>query len=180
MTRRTLALALALALAAVEVGGAVWIVATSESETHWARIGLALAAGVTFVISGLIALERRPENRTGLYLAATGYLWLLNALTDSTNEWVFSAGFVVGELVWVPFTALVLAYPTGQLRGRLEAAIPVVVGLLLTTTSLLVLLFDASPAPERCEGCPGSAIVVTDRPGLAGIFSALATLAASR
>jgi PAS domain S-box-containing protein len=170
-------LALGVALLVVEASVAVAIIATSgQEESPWATIGLAVTAGVAFVVSGLIALMRRPENRTGVYLAATGYVWFLAALSDSDNEWMFTVGWVVGNLVWVPFTALVLAYPTGRLQTTLERRLPLAVAVLLTVPSFLTLLFDPSPAPDRCDGCPGSAIVVADLPGLGAFFNFLVTL----
>ena len=175
MSRLTLALGLALLV--VEATGAVWIIATGNpADSSATAIALALTAGVTFVCSGLVALTRRPENRTGIYLVAVGYLWFVSALTDSSNGWLFTIGFAIDNLVWVPFTALVLAYPSGQLRTRLERTIPVVTGVLLTGSAVLVLLLDANPASGTCDDCPGSTIVVADRPGLADVFDAIGAI----
>jgi PAS domain S-box-containing protein len=174
LSRRTLALAIA--LFAVEAVACVAIVAaTSESADRWPTIALFSTIGIAFFVSGLIALERRPENRTGIYLTAVGYLGLLNLLSASGNEWVFAVGFVVEGLIWVPFTALVLAFPTGELHSRLERAIPVIAGAMLTGASFLLLLFDSSPAPARCEDCPDSPIVVSEQPGLADAIDGLVT-----
>jgi PAS domain S-box-containing protein len=172
-------LALGLALLAAEATVAVWVVATgTHNDSKWTTIALALTTGVTFVVTGLIARARRPENRTGVYLAAVGYLWFLNALNDSNNAWLFTVGFAVGGLVFVPFTALVLAYPTGRLESRLERVIPAAVGVLVTSTSLLVLLFDPSPSAAHCQGCPGSTIVIDERPRLADAVDVATTVAA--
>ena len=65
-----------------------------------------------------------------------------------TNEWLFAIGFVLGDLVWIPFTALVLAYPTGRFASRLERTIPIAAGVLVATTSIFKLLFDPTPAPD--------------------------------
>ncbi len=176
MSRVTLALGLA--LLALESAAAIWIlVGASANGTSGTAIALALTAGVTFVCSGLVALARRPENRTGAYLMAVGYLWFLAALTDSENTWLFTIGFALGNLIWVPFTALVLAYPSGQLQTRLERAIPVLSGVLLTGTATAVLLLNPDPAPTRCDECPGSAIDVADKPGLADAFDTAGTIA---
>ena len=108
------------------------------------------------MVSGLIALWRRPENHTGLYLAAVGYLAFFSMMTASENEWVFAVGFAGETTIWAPFSALVLAFPAGRLRGRLERSIPVAIGTVLTLASILILLFDPTPAPSRCEGCPAA------------------------
>jgi PAS domain S-box-containing protein len=165
LSRITLAFGLALFLVEAIACVAV-IAATSEGTNRWSTIAFMLTVGTAFVGSGLVALARRPENRTGIYLAAVGYFGFLNGLTASTNEWVFALGFAAEGFIWIPFTALILAFPTGQLETRLARAIPGAVGALLTASSVALLLFDSTPAPERCEDCPGSPIVVTELPGL--------------
>ena len=152
------------------------VIATSESdESPWLTIALAVTAGAAFVSSGLIALALRPDNRTGVYLAATGYVWFLAALSESTNEWLFTIGFVLGNLVWVPFSALVLAYPTGRLQTRLERALPAVAGVTLITPALLAALLDSSPA-DGCDSCPGSAIALRGENGAGAALDAVATV----
>lgn len=170
-----LTLALGLALLALETALAVWIVATSE-QVGADSFGIAVPAGVVFVVSGLVALARRPENRTGMYLAAVGYIWLLSALADSGDAWLFTVGLLVASLVWVPFGALVLSYPTGRLESHPERALPIVAGVLLVGTTLIELLFDLTPAPERCETCPESAIFVADIPALVAVARLLAAV----
>jgi PAS domain S-box-containing protein len=165
LSRLTLAFGIALFLVEATVCVAL-VAATSEGTNRWSTLAFMLIVGTTFVGSGLVALERRPENRTGIYLAAVGYAGFLNGLTASTNEWLFALGFAAEGLIWVPFTALILAFPTGLLETRLARTIPLATGALLTATSFVFLLFDSTPAPERCEDCPGSPIVIAERPGL--------------
>src|SRR5437588_11431748 len=106
LSRNTLLLASAVALA--EAAGAVGIVATSTHEQHKvATTVLALTAGLSFVAAGLVALRRRPENRTGVYLAAVGYLWFLAALGDANNDTLWKAGAFVEHLVCRPFSSFV-------------------------------------------------------------------------
>jgi PAS domain S-box-containing protein len=170
-------LALGIALLAVEASTAIALLVTNDAvENPWATAALASLAGAAFVISGLIALSLRPDNRTGVYLAATGYLWFFAALSDSGNEWLFTIGFVLGNLVWVPFTALVLAYPTGQLETRLERAIPVVTGVSLVSLPLLAALLDPTPPVAGCESCPDSAIAITNQPRAGEALDVVATI----
>ena len=171
-----LALALGIALFVVEASVAVAIIeSNSGNEIPWTTIALAVTAGAAFVLSGLIALTLRPDNRTGLYLAATGYVWFLSALSDSDNAWVFTVGFVLGNVVWVPFTALVLAYPTGRLETRLERAIPLVTGAVLVVPALLAALLDSSPA-QNCDSCPDSSIALADQGGIGTGLDVVATV----
>jgi PAS domain S-box-containing protein len=158
------ALTLAFALLFLEAALAAWLLGVGgESTSTTMNMALALPAGLVFGVAGLAALARRPENRTGLYLAAVGYLWPLNVLADSGNDWIFTIGYSVGELAWVPFVALVLAYPTGRLQTGLDRALPIATGVVLLGTALLVLLIDSSPA----DGGAASAIAFADLPGFA-------------
>ena len=76
------------------------------------------AAGGSFIVCGLIVWQRRPDSRTGLWMTATGFLYLGPQLLEEIDT---SVAYTIGELfavVWlVPFAALVLGYPTGRLTG---------------------------------------------------------------
>jgi PAS domain S-box-containing protein len=160
LRRSTLLLAIAVAL--VEATGAVAIVATSEREPHKvATTALALTAGLSFVASGLIALRRRPDNRTGLYLAAVGYLWFFGALGDANSDVVWTVGAFVGNLAFVPFAALVLSFPTGWLTRRIDRLLVRITAAFVLIGPPLLLLFDDKP-PSCGEDC-GSSVIVAYR-----------------
>ena len=98
------------------------------------------AAGGSFIVCGLIVWQRRPDSRTGLWMTATGFLYLGPQLLEEIDT---SLAFTIGELfavVWlVPFAALVLGYPTGRLTGPADR-IPVAVFAFGTTVMQLVWL----------------------------------------
>ena len=80
--------------------------AAAKNASHWVPD---LLAGWAFLACGLVAWSKRPESRSGALMAATGAAWF--------------AGTFVDELVYLhrgPLVHLVLAYPGGRLRGRLE------------------------------------------------------------
>jgi PAS domain S-box-containing protein len=173
------ALALAAALFVVEATACVALVATTTDRGDaWTSIAFVTVISTAFVVSGLIALARRPDNRTGVYLAAVGYLGVLNGLAASENGWIFAFGFLVEGLLWVPFTALVLAFPTGQLQSRIERWLPIAAGVLLMAASTLLLLFDRTPAPPRCDECPETPVLVEELPRLTGVVEAATTVGA--
>jgi len=152
---------LAASVALVEALVVVTLVSSSDHHGQpWLTAAFALTAGVSFVAAGLVALWRRPDNSTGAWLAAIGYLWFLGSLTESSSSAVWTAGFVLGNLALVCFAALVLAYPDGILvtRDRILVAIGAVTAI---GGNLLVALLDESPA-TGCDDCPGSAIAVVD------------------
>ena len=62
--------------------------------------------------------------------------------------------------MWVPFTALVLAYPTGVFETRLQRAFPFVTGVVLTVPAVLAALLDSRPDSDCSSGCADSAIAL--------------------
>ena len=160
MTRRLAVLLGAWLLGAAMGVGALWLVVASDHvDDPAATAALALTASLSFITSGLVAIWRRPENRTGILLAATGYAWLLPALTSADDPWVFTIGFLVGSLAWGPFAHLVLAYPTGHIQTRFHRVFVGLVYALVIGEALALLLFDG--ADEVCgDDCPESTIAV--------------------
>ncbi len=155
--------------AAGGAAGGTQLVGTA-SQTDWTEISLAITAGAAFVVSGLVALTLRPENRTGIYLAATGYVWFLGALQESSNDWLFTLGFLLGNLTWVPFTALVLVYPTGQFETRFQRALPIVTGIALTVPAFIAALLDSRPETDCASGCSESAIAIRGDTNAGDVF----------
>ena len=156
------------------VGAAILVAASSHEANPWLTGGFAITAGLTFIAAGLVALWRRPENGTGFWLAATGYLWFPAALSEADGSWPWTVGFVMGNLALVTFSALILAYPDGRL-GRRDVWLVSVGGVTAIGGNALVALLDSSPA-TRCDNCPGSAIAIADRPGAAEAVTIVATI----
>ncbi len=162
-------------VAIAEAVAAAALVVSSNHDSHpWLTAGFAITAGLTFAGAGLVALWRRPENATGAWLAATGYLWFIAALTESNNSWVWTVGFILSNLAFVSFSALILAYPDGCLSGR-DVSLIAVGGLAAVGGNTLVALLDASPATQ-CDSCPPSAIAVADSETAADLVTLVGTV----
>ena len=87
---------LALAVAAI----AILIIATSDhTDDKLALILLAVPIELAFVASGLVARAQRPHNRTGLLLIFVGFSWFFGALPSAGNEYVFTAGLLLGHVL---------------------------------------------------------------------------------
>ena len=141
MRTRSLVLVAAGGLALGAIG--TWLVLASDHlENKAAFLSLALTVGLSFLVSGVIALWRRPDNRTGFLLVLVAYLWFLGALTESDNDWVFTIGVLVNSLALGAFVQLLLAYPTGRLQGRRDLW-------LVVSTYTLVFVGSARPAAGR-------------------------------
>ena len=67
--------------------------------------------GWTLIACGLVAWSRHPESRTGMLLAATGFAWFAANFSDQALY-----------LYRGPLVHLVLTFPDGRLRGRLDRA----------------------------------------------------------
>jgi signal transduction histidine kinase len=170
------AFSLAVGLVILEAAGAIAIILASDREHHkTATTVIAVPAGISFVLSGLIALRRRPENRTGVYLAATGYLWLLAALQEANNSVIWTAGAFVGNLAFISFAALLLSFPTGLLRRRPDRLIVRATAVFVLIGPPLALLFTSRP-PSCGSNCGESAIVVYRSHAIATIVDAASSV----
>jgi PAS domain S-box-containing protein len=175
LSSRAFAFILAIAVAAVEVAGALTLILTSDHESHkWATSALACTAGLSFIAAGLIALYRRPENRTGVYLASVGYLWFFAALGEANNDAVFTAGVWLSNLAFIPFAALVLAFPTGRLAPRPDRVLVRLTAAFVLIGPPLLLLFADHP-PGCGSDCGSSAIVAVHSPTTETVVDAVGT-----
>jgi signal transduction histidine kinase len=75
---------------------------------------------VPYVVSGAVAWRRRPANRIGPLMMATGFTVGLTALEWSDTEWMVSIGQLVDILPAAMFLHVFLAWPSGRLPGRPE------------------------------------------------------------
>ena len=77
---------------------------------------------LSFIVSGLIAWQRRPDNRVGALMVATGFGVLVNPLLSQV-EWspVQTLGVLAQDWWTIVFVVLLLVFPHGRrLHGRLE------------------------------------------------------------
>jgi signal transduction histidine kinase len=82
------------------------------------------SVGGSFIASGLIAWQRRPDNRTGMLMALVGFLFLLEPLLiEVDSSYAYTLGQVAANWWVVPFGALVLAFPSGRIASRVDALI---------------------------------------------------------
>jgi PAS domain S-box-containing protein len=176
LSRRTVELAFVAGVALAEAVGVALIVRSSHHEEHKVlAASLAITAGLSFVLSGLVALHLRPGNKTGLYLAAVGYIWFLLGLTEANSDAVFTTGQIAANFAFIPFAALMFSFPTGQL-DRTGRRIVAATAWLVCVLVPLPLLVDDRPL-GACKGdCPHSAIVVYDSHALAGVIQVIGTI----
>jgi PAS domain S-box-containing protein len=169
----TTRLAVALWNLALLVGaGATALVFASDHESSpWAAAALTVSVSLAFVAAGLIAWARRPENRTGLLLTLVGFTWFIGALEAANAPLAFTIGAAFGSVAFVFFVWLVLAYPSGRLRSRLDRLlVGMTAGLVLVLQPVRFLVDDRG---EICAGCPDNAFVIWPQDGLANALELL-------
>ena len=170
-----------IACLAALVGISLWAIqiesATRVRTDSGAYLTFGFLVGWSFGLGGLIAWRRRPGNRIGPLMVATGLAWLSSVLTDSPDDAVFTVGLVVSSVWPALLLHLLLAYPS----GRLDRVGRIIVGIAYADTvghTLLQLPFT-QPRLEPNGASPHSAsnlLLVSHHPDL---VSALESIAAT-
>jgi signal transduction histidine kinase len=114
------ALFLALVPAGVALAVLAYEVEVDSLHTGDVRAVAQVAAGLSFLICGLLAWSRRPANRLGALMVAAGFALLLRPLRYSHDALAFTVVFALGDLGFALVAHSVLAYPSGRIKGRAE------------------------------------------------------------
>jgi PAS domain S-box-containing protein len=176
VSRRTAELFFVTAVVAAEAIAAVLLVRASHHEQHkWLAASLAVTAGLSFVFAGLVALHLRPENPTGLYLAAVGLLWFLGAIPEANNSAVYTVGVMVANSSFIPFAALMLSFPSGRL-DRTGKRIVKATAWFVFLGPPIVFLVSRKPKWGCNSNCPESSIFVHNSPTLAHVAELTASV----
>ena len=165
---RSLRLALwALAGAGVVLGLAVLALVLTNDKIEYAGAWAAgaLLVGWGFIGVGLFAWGRRPDNRVGMLMAATGFAWLLAGTGFSDLPLVFTFGQVVGAVFFAVVMHLLLAFPNGRLESAFERRL-VAAGYLLTTVAVFPLWLFADPQQLDCTDCPENVLLIDGKESL--------------
>ena len=115
----------------------------------------------SFIVAGLIGWTRRPENRIGALLVAVGFAIFIGALSEANASVPFTIGSIWGGLFIPIFVHLLLAFPSGRLRSRLERAVVAAAYVFVLLGPPLSALFTRD-LDTGCDNCPGNAILVDD------------------
>jgi signal transduction histidine kinase len=158
-----------IALIALAAGaGAALLVLGSDRERSpaAASAALALVVGWAYIGSGLIARRQRPENRLGTVMVFIGFAWFATFLADAGSSVVFTVGKSLESVYLLGFVYLVLSFPSGRLRSRLDRGLIATAVVLVTVVELVWLLFADSHS-QLCSDCPPNAFEITRNDRLA-------------
>ncbi len=140
--------------------GAVWLAAQQPPgrPTEPGAV-LELLVGASLLGCGLASWWRRPENRLGQIMVATGFAWFAAELVNASPPWLNTIGIAIQSVWIVGLIYLLLSFPSGRLRGRLDrwlVGIGAVAGFGLQVVAMLY----GNKAGLRCTGCANNVIQV--------------------
>jgi signal transduction histidine kinase len=135
--------------------------------------GVVVLGGV-WIVTGLVAWNRRPANRVGLLMTALGFTYLLGQLY--WDAWLPYLVFGALGSLEIPVTVhLFLAFPSGRLETSFERRLVKSVYWGWVVLMLLSLL-SADPRDDGCPGCPGNPLRVVESDALAAVSLAAGIL----
>jgi signal transduction histidine kinase len=174
---RRLLLAL-VALTLVQTAVAVYFVLTTDQD-HDVAIDLVaiLVIGLSFAGTGLFAWWRRPANPVGLLMWLTGFFWFFNTYTLSDAAVPFVAGFLVTNVSYGLLINLLLVFPDGRLRTRLERMV-VAGGYIAVIPMHWVAAVLVQPSENICEDCRDNPILLVEDQSVYEAWSAFQSLVA--
>ena len=154
------AAAACLVTAIVAASAATGQTAGLEVTARVAMVGVPIAVGV-------LAWRRQASARFGRNLTVVGFGWFVSFLAGSSDPLLYSTGRVAGWVVEVGLIYLILSFPSGRLRDRVDrglvAASVVLVVVMYLPTALIV---DGYPVPSPwtlcTHDCPANAFQVTN------------------
>ena len=114
--------------ASAMLGAAVGLLSEWVSDTPATVWVPDLAVGLTFFGCGLIATERRPHNRYGLLMVATGLAWFLPNFASVQAGGLAWLAWLASHSVYLhrgPLIQLMVTFPTGRPTSRLALGIVV-------------------------------------------------------
>jgi signal transduction histidine kinase len=158
-------LAVVPAALAAGIGAAALMADAPHDPAGGAQIAVALLVGWSFVASGLVAWERRPENPTGKVMVATGLAWFAQELSWAQPAWAWTLGQLLEPAYLLGAGYLLTTFPEGRVGTRIQRSILAVAVLIVGPLQLAWLLFGYGD-DRPCAGCPANVLRIADAPGL--------------
>ncbi|HSI79847.1 MAG TPA: sensor histidine kinase [Solirubrobacterales bacterium] len=122
-------------------------------------IGLTLVIGWGWVGAGTFAALRRPDNRVGTLMVATGFAFYVMVGERTDVAALFTAGIALESLFAATAVHLLLAFPSGRLRGGLDRALVAAAYVAVTIGGLVPTMF-IDPAAVGCHDCPANLLLI--------------------
>ncbi|MDQ3756365.1 MAG: sensor histidine kinase [Actinomycetota bacterium] len=141
---------------------AIAVLAVAEGLAAYATLvpeqgmGAVLGAlGVwAFVAAGLVAMQLRPENRTGILLVVVGLLIPVGELARITEPVPWTMGKLLSPYWIGACVYLLLCFPYGHLKSRFDRLLMAAVGVQVALWNPVIFLFWDSSEPTKWPGTP--------------------------
>jgi signal transduction histidine kinase len=161
-------------IAGLALAAAAGVVTATSHHAALRGVNSAFGAliGAAFVITGLYAWSRRPDNRVGMLMVATGFTWSAVGLSQANSPLVFSIGMAMGPLYLVFVTWLVLVFPDGVLQSRTARWLLIAGFIDVLVIYELAVLLDIS-TKDMGARAPDNVFAVVHAPGLAEVFNTM-------
>jgi signal transduction histidine kinase len=171
---------LGLGLAGVVVGLlSLALIFTSDFATERGLFAASvLVPGWAFIGTGLFAWWRRPENRTGALMTATGFAWFLPALTAANSPVVFAIGYALNPLPYGVLIYMLVAFPDGRLTTQAQRVVMGLVWFVVTIGQWMSIPFIDPHDYASCKNCPDNAFLVHHDKTLVGVQQGIVTILA--
>ena len=126
--------------------GVLWPVVADGGSPTVSDLVYRLTGG-SFVAAGLVAWQRRPAERVGALMVATGFLFFVAPLAVQVDSSIVQTVGLLGTDYWtIAFVVLLLVFPQSRvIHGRLEGALVVAFAIPLVVAQPLWLLFLDDP-----------------------------------
>ena len=168
---------------AYTVGALVVALGPGEFTTYAGRsapaAALAVIAGLSLTLGGLVVSFRRSTQRVGQLALIAGFFWFAPAWVGWAGgpPLVRSLGMVFAGFLFPVLVHLVLTYPTGHLQSRATRGLVAVLYLEATLSAIGRALFrDPFVDPGCWDNCTDNVFLVRSMPGIARGVHAVDTL----
>jgi signal transduction histidine kinase len=140
---------------------------------------LELFVGWSFIGVGLYAWGRRPANRIGPLMIATGYLWFVALLGYSSDATVYTLAGLLAATGHATLIHLLLAFPSGRLETPTARLTAVATYGVFIGGNLLVWLFSDPATEFGCDQCADNLVQIVHSGPLADATIALVNVLAA-
>jgi signal transduction histidine kinase len=160
-----------LGIAGVALACVDFVLTLTSHHAQLRGINAALGAMIVlaFVMTGIFAWSRRPDNPVGKLMVATGLAWGAVGLSQANSSLLFTIGGAIGPLYLVFVTWLVLAFPDGRVDSRLGRRLVVAGFIDVLVIYELGVLLDI----DLGDDMPNNLFAIVHAPGLAGVFDTM-------
>ena len=172
-----------LALGAAGIAVGVLMAAVIATSDHTNLKGLVAAVSLlvawSFLATGLVLWDRRPDNLTGPLMVALAFSWVFAGLSSSNAPGVYIAGSLLNGLPFAILTHLLFAFPSGRLRGKWDRRF-VGLGYLVTTVAPAIGIVFFDPAvSDDCADCPENPLLIWNNQDVYDVGSTISSVLAA-